>query len=410
MSPGDTKDVCAPIKKILVLTTSYPNATDDWSGVFIHKLNVALTNIGYQIFVLAPSNGELYGFKTFNKITIKRFGYFWPRKFERLCSGAGGIPENLNRGILSKIQVVTMTTAFMFQSLIHSRDSDLIYANWLGAGLIGALTSLARGIPLVTSFRGDDGYLARSKLLWRICSKFVIARSSALAPVSNELAEICFELGASKNKVFTPRFGVDTTLFCPDSEKVSSSTQIRIVYAGSLIPKKGVQDLIEALAVETFENVILDVVGDGFYADDLRTLATNKGISHRVNWRGLATPAEVAQIMKSSDILCLPSHTEGSPNVVKEAMSCGLPVVATRVGGVPDLVQENLTGFLYNIGDIDDLTNKLLLLVANPDLRQSFGEKARERVLDFRMSWDDTAAEFHKMFQSISEQRRQEQS
>lgn len=390
------------IRRVLVLTTSYPNSSDDWSGVFIHKLNVALTARGYEIVVVAPSNGEYYGLKKFDGITVIRFAYFWPRKMERLCSGAGGIPENLNKTWLAKIQLITMTVVFFLESLRKSRNSDAIYANWLGAGLVGAFVGLFRRLPLITSFRGDDGYLAKEKLIWRIVSKFVIGRSSALAPVSRQLAEICKDLGAEPRKVFTPGFGVDTGMFCPVKKSHSESGPVRIVFVGSLIPKKGVQDLLLALSSKEFNNTVLDLVGEGFFADDLHKLADGYNISKRINRRGLATPKQVAEMMQSSDILCLPSHTEGSPNVVKEAMSCGLPVVASRVGGVPDLVTDGVTGFLFEIGNIDELREKLILLIQDIGLRQTMGENGRKKILDSGMDWNSTAEQFDQIFRFVS--------
>ncbi len=398
-----SKDIDRSKKTVLVLSTSYPNSSDDWSGIFIHKLSSALIGLGYRITVLAPSNGEFYGERSFDGVTVRRFSYFWPRSLERLCSGAGGIPENLNKSTLARLQVFTMTLAFFFHAMRSSANTGVIYANWLGSGVVGALVGLFRGIPLVTSFRGDDGYLARERLLWRIFTKFVIRRSSALAPVSGELAEICKELGAPSAKVFTPRFGVDLELFRPSESPKRADAGVRIIYVGSLIPKKGVQDLLHAISGQSFNQAILDIVGEGFYAEDLKKLAGSLGISYRVNWRGLASPDEVSRFMRSSDILCLPSHTEGSPNVVKEAMSCGLPVVATRVGGVPDLVEDNQTGYLCGVSEIGDLSEKLKLLIDDPDLRQSFGANARKRILTLGMSWTSTAEEFHRIFQSVVE-------
>lgn len=390
------------IRRILVLTTSYPDSSDDWSGVFIHKLNIALRAKGYEITVLAPSNGNYYGLNNFDGITVIRFSYFWPRKMEKLCSGAGGIPENLNKSWFAKLQLITMTAVFLVESLRKSRDADVIYANWLGAGLVGALVGLFRKLPLVTSFRGDDGYLARERFLWRIAARFVIGQSSALAPVSRQLGDICLELGAEKSKVFTPVFGVDTGMFSPAVKSKTAGGSVRIMFAGSLIPKKGVQDLLRALSSSKFNNTVLDVLGEGFFFEDLKRMAVEHNISSRVNWHGLATPGQVAETMKSSDIFCLPSHTEGSPNVVKEAMSCGLPVIATRVGGVPDLVTDGVTGFLFEIGNTDQLREKLDLLIQDTVLRESMGEKSRKKILDSGMDWKDTADQFDKIFKFVS--------
>jgi glycosyltransferase involved in cell wall biosynthesis len=106
----------------------------------------------------------------------------------------------------------------------------------------------------------------------------------------------------------------------------------------------------------------------------------------------------VAEEMRRSDILCLPSFTEGSPNVIKEAMACGLPVVASRVGGVPDLVREGETGLLFEAGDASQLRSCLAKLVADGYLRQKMGAAAREHILVSGMTWDDTAKDFEDIF------------
>jgi glycosyltransferase involved in cell wall biosynthesis len=79
-------------------------------------------------------------------------------------------------------------------------------------------------------------------------------------------------------------------------------------------------------------------------------------------------------------------------------MSCGLPVVATRVGGIPDLIEDNFTGYLYNVQDTNDLAGKIRILVENSSLRRSFGHNARKKIMDNGMSWDDTASEFQEIF------------
>ena len=160
--------------KILVLTTTYPANETDWSGAFIHSLVLAIQRRGFEVEVIAPSNGQSYGPQFIDGVHVSRFAYFWPRSLERLTRGAGGIPENMSKSILAKLQIVPMMVIFVLKTLTAVRRFDIIYANWIGAGLVGALVSRISGKPMVVSFRGDDGYLARDNRLWRMFTKWVV--------------------------------------------------------------------------------------------------------------------------------------------------------------------------------------------------------------------------------------------
>lgn len=387
-----------PAMTIEVLTTSYPSHEHDWSGVFIAKLLQAVTRRGHHVKVIAPSDGEFHGKRRLHGIETLRFPYFIPRALHRLTRGGGGIPENLRESNLAKVQLLPMMVMFFICSLWNSRRADLIYANWLGAGIVGAAVSMLTGKPLVISFRGDDGYLARDRLLWRLLTKWVSKRAAAIAPVSSELLEIIRTLGVPEEKLYLPRFGVDAEMFVPAEQPVRNSDPVRVIYAGALIPKKGIQTLFQALNHESLRDVCLVLVGDGYYADELRSLCESAGLSQRTHWTGSLSPPAVAEEMRRSDILCLPSFTEGSPNVIKEAMACGLPVVASRVGGVPDLVREGETGLLFEAGDANQLRTCLVKLVADGHLRRKMGAAAREHILVSGMTWDDTAKDFEEIF------------
>ncbi len=384
--------------KILVLTTSYPSRENDPSGVFIAKLVEAVGKRGYTIRVVAPSEGTFHGRRTINGIDTIRFGYFFPRSLERLTVGLGGIPENLEKSLLARLQVGPMMLAFLIIALREARKSDIIYANWLGAGIIGAIANLVMRKPLVVSFRGDDGYLARDRPTWRAITRWVTRRAAIVAPVSAELVEIMRGLGTPPEKCRLPRFGVDTEMFHPPQVPRPHRPDVSVLFVGALIPKKGVQDLIEALADSTFGKVRLVVVGDGHYAGDLKSLCENRGLRERTAWKGLVSPREVAEIMRASDVLCLPSYTEGAPNVVKEAMASGLPVIATRVGGIPDLVRDRQNGLLFEPGNVEDLRRCLEALVNDPDRRTKMGREGYEILISSGLSWDATAEDFDTLF------------
>jgi glycosyltransferase involved in cell wall biosynthesis len=383
---------------VLVLTTSFPSDDDDPSGIFIAKLLIAIRKLGYRFTVIAPSDGTVHGRRTlFNMLTV-RFGYFVPRSMERLTKRGGGIPENMSKSLLARLQLLPMMIAFFVTALKHARRSDIMYANWLGAGIIGAAVNMLTGKPLLVSFRGDDGYLARDRPLWRMLTKWVSRRAARLAPVSAELVDILIDLGVPKEKCVLPRFGVDTDMFHPAPQPEESRDHVNLLFVGSLIPRKGLHDLLEALGDPDLGNVRLTVIGEGYYLPELLKIAERNNLADRVDWKDTLPPGEVADLMRHADIVCLPSYMEGRPNVVNEAMASGVPVISTRIGGIPDMVMEGKTALLYDAGNIPELANCLKTLTSDAPLREDMGNAGHNFLKRSGVSWDSTAAEFDAIF------------
>ncbi len=387
--------------EILVLTTSYPSHDEDPSSVFIAKLLAAIREQGYEFKVVAPSDGTFHGRREVRGIETVRFGYFWPRSLEKLTRGGGGIPENLSQSLLARLQLVPMMLAFFFVALWEGRRSDLIYANWLGAGVIGALLGFVTGKPLVVSYRGDDGYLARERFAWWVLARIVSDRAAIVAPVSGELMRIFVDFGVPEEKCRLPRFGVDREMFHPAENRPAARDRVRLLFVGSLIPRKGLQDLLEALSIPELEDLDLVVVGEGYYRSDLEAMCERFGLQGRTEWMGVLPQADVARTMRSVDLFCLPSHMEGRPNVVNEAMASGLAVISTRVGGIPDMIVEGETGLLFDAGNVGQLRQCLVAVASDPDLRESMGLAGREFLDRTGVSWEATAEDFDVIFSKL---------
>lgn len=351
--------------------------------------------------MICPSTPGRDGKFQVDGIDTVRFAYFLPKSLQRLTGGEGGIPENVAKSLLARFQLLPMMACFLYKVIRETRTTDILYANWLGAAIVGAAARTLKRAPLVVSLRGDDGYLAREKPLWKLLTKWVIRKATHLAPVSRELLEILMKLGASPSKCTLPRFGVDADLFYPASQGLQKRNGLRLVFVGSLVPKKGLQDLLMALTDPELSKVDLTVVGGGTYADQLKTMAQHLGLAERTKWLGVLSPHQVAQTLRQADVLCLPSYTEGSPNVIKEAMASGLPVVATRIGGIPDLVHDSINGFLYDPGDVKALRKCIASLARSENMRTLFGKMSRKIIEENCLTWDYTAEDFDGIFQDI---------
>jgi glycosyltransferase involved in cell wall biosynthesis len=126
------------------------------------------------------------------------------------------------------------------------------------------------------------------------------------------------------------------------------------------------------------------MAGEGSLAEAARRRAERLGVAGRVRFLGVR--ADVAELLSACDIFALASDWEGSPLAVMEAMAAGLPVVATAVGGVPELVEDGVTGILAPRGDLQALGSALETLAGNPRLRREMGDAARERAKRFEVS------------------------
>ncbi len=161
-----------------------------------------------------------------------------------------------------------------------------------------------------------------------------------------------------------------------NSEVVQS--KIKFLYAGRLDARKGILDLIQAFAltVDEIPEVELTIIGSGSQSAKATLLCDELGIKEKVNFRGNISDDELVAAYRSADVLCMPSLQEGQGIVALEAQACGLPVIGTHSGGLPEAVNNGETGFLVPPHDIQRLAEKMIYLVKNPQIRDQMSKRA----------------------------------
>ncbi len=164
--------------------------------------------------------------------------------------------------------------------------------------------------------------------------------------------------------------------------KHHAGTGRRLLFVGRLVPAKGLPILLEALA--KVEGAVLDVIGDGPDRKMLEEKARSLNLAHRVTFLGYQSQAQVRALLKQADVFVLSSFAEGLPVVLMEAMAAGIPVVATRIAGIPELIYDEENGLLVSPGDSNAAANAICRLLADPDLRNRMAKAGRRAVeLDF---------------------------
>ena len=176
-----------------------------------------------------------------------------------------------------------------------------------------------------------------------------------------------------------------------------------MLFVGRFAPVKGVEYLVRALALLRAESPQLTVVGDtGYYAGygrEIASLARALHVADCITYRGVVRdPRQLVQIYEEADIFVLPSLWETAPVALVEAMCCGLPVVATNVGGIPEKVTDGVESFLVPPKDQEALAKAIRQLVANPEMRHEMGKNSLEKSREFsKRRWEQVGQEFCQM-------------
>lgn len=204
-------------------------------------------------------------------------------------------------------------------------------------------------------------------------------------------SELSRKLGASGLRRFTDKARVLRN-FIPLPELPNQSGErsrlVTLFFIGNIGPQKGIHDLIEAAgelksAGLQFALVLAGPFDSPVYGDQLKQRVTDLRLGQEVRFTGPVFGAEKAALFRAADIFVLPSYGEGIPISMLEAMSYGLPVVATAVGGIPEVLAERQTGFLVKPADVPALRSALQELVSSSELRQRMGCLGRKRIEDF---------------------------
>ena len=230
--------------------------------------------------------------------------------------------------------------------------------------------------PTVVSFHGADGLVDMHKPAYRDATRQMLEAVKIVLVRSESLRRAVIDLGCDDRKIAIQRTGIPLDQLPFRERNFSNPADWRFVQACRLIEKKGLPVTLRVFAnfFREHANAKLTIAGEGPLLGQLQQLARELKIEHRVSFRGFVSQDDLREIYYASHVFLQPSQTgpdgnqEGVPNSMLEAMATGLPVFATRHGGIPEAIEDGKSGVLVAEGDVDGLTRDLLSTVQDPHL------------------------------------------
>jgi len=359
---------------VLTLTPFYPSENDDVFGCFIAEQVEALAQAGMvnTVFALQP----FYRKKVrprLSGVETRWLRYFsWP--------GGVGLPTAGAFGFARMVSQV--------RELQRLQKIDLIHAHApLPCGHAAMLLSHELGLPYVVSVHGLDAYATAQvrgragQWCRRICQR-VYRSSRRVICVSEKVREQVLAGTAGGCRTSVVYNGVNPEMFSRAEE--SPSQQPSVLSVGNLIPIKGHDELVRAIASLSpeFPELTLEIIGSGEELSRLQALARERGIANRIHFLGRQTRNQLAEAMRRCTIFALPSRFEGLGCVYLEAMSAGKPVIGCRGQGIAEIIQHGTNGFLVGAENEKELALAIAMLLRDGRLRARLGASARDTILD----------------------------
>lgn len=384
----------APRRRILILATSYGPLVGG-AELAVKNLTDHLQDFSFDLVTSLPSL-ELSISERIGNVNVFRVGGSWGQTHLFLPKAF------LPLYIFSKAR-----------SLLSRNSYDLIYV--LQASQAGGAAWLLKTftrvrIPIVLNLQEGKNLNQQSSYV-RWSRSLIIQSADYFIAISNYLKGFLIEQGVSARDIFLIPNGVDSPRVANSSseslrEKLGLGNARVIMTVSRLVEKNGVEDLLEGfLSLRKNYNgpLKLVIIGWGDLESQLKDRTRALGLSADVVFVGNVDPGRVYEYLSIASIFIRPSYSEGLGTAFLEAMAAGVPIIGTRVGGIPDFLKDGETGIFCEVGDAENIGATMLRLLTDDPLRQKISQQGKELVLS-RYTWEIIAQEFRVFYDTVMSQ------
>jgi len=377
---------------VLLITPTYAPVVGGLE-VMVEELAKGLLNRGHEVTVVTGRSHKSLSTKdAIDGVPVYRYrlDLGW-----QSLRAVGGSIRNVFRGLLPLV------------TLCRRIRPDVINLHFVGGGhaIFAVVATRLLRIPLVSSIHGADvEWTERTPADYHLSAPLAIRYSAALTANSDYMAAIAGRVGKTQTSFVVIRNGVHVESMS-GSEFISARNSDFAFAAGRFVFKKGFDILVEATAhvaakVPSFN---LKIAGDGPEFDRCVQLADDLGLSAKIQFLGLLPHEQVQRLMKECKFFVLPSRQEPLGLVNYEAMASGKAVVATRVGGVPEIIRDGYNGILVEPENAAALATGIMKLWNSPHLSDQMGSRGRAQV-EKQYTWEQCVDKFEEVYRSVVKQ------
>lgn len=374
------KDVSRKFGVLVLCGGIYPDMT---GGAEIHLFYVCreLAERGYYVFVITPATKF---FSRASETNIPFAGIYiklWPKPFATLSYIVKSFVESFK--LKQQIEIVHA----------HTANHQVI--------AVALLFSLITHKPYIISCQGSDIRISSRKFLPRIFQIPFLYNAKKIVVVSNEISEILRrKYNIAKRQILVVGTGYDDRITQELGNirlRAETDRSMRVINVANMRPVKDHITLLESFArlTKSMKGVRLSLVGDGPLRGQLEEFCAQQSI-HDVEFLGKLPHRDVLEHIANSDVFILTSVEEGLPNVIIEALALGKPVIATAVGGIPEVVKDGVNGILVPPKSPEHVAKALERMLSDSGLRRKLGEAAAESVKDY--TWSKIAEKYERIY------------
>jgi glycosyltransferase involved in cell wall biosynthesis len=385
--------------KLLMLTTSFPRWALDSTPSFVYDFAEKFPAKEFEIIVLAPHSKGAKKFEVMDGMKVYRFPYFYPYNFQKVAYG-GGIPYNIKNIFLAKLQL----PLFLIFELIYAikvikiERIKAINSHWfMPQGFVGAICKRIFGISHISTIHSSEITLIKKIPFGSKISKFILDNSDFVFSVSKHR----FDELISYISYNHPNFSFEKFDFVPmgvnsDRFNIASKEKLKIKYklnskfvilfVGILTEVKGCEYLIEAFrdVSNKISDIKLVIVGNGPLEESLKNKVNYLSLNQYIRFEGFVENSKISDYYSMADIVVVPSiidssgFEEGLPVVLLEALVGGKPIIATKIKGVMEAIEDNYNGILVDPKNSTQISDSILRLLDDTKLRNKLSRNAFE--------------------------------
>lgn len=381
----ERKPVAAPktLSRVCFISSEYPPKVFGGLGVHVHQLSLALSKKLDIDIVLAKAGRERY--RDFGqRIHLQPLTSDNPSYAERISwfHFANNAAEKIAR-------------------LARDNRPDVIHCHDWVTVLAGIKCRFQLNIPLLFHVHLPNRHQLCSMVesLGLVCADLVTVNSETMYEELNN--RLLNERRLPVRGLEVVKNGVDIEEFVPATDWPADDAYI--LFVGRLVEQKGVEHLLRALSTVRvkFPDVRLKVVGDGEFRQPLERIAKNLMLAPQVEFLGWQTGADLVKLYQQAQLVVIPSIYEPFGMTALEALACQRPVVASRVGGLAEIIDEGVTGYLAEPKDDLDIAQWTMALLANPEQRAAMGKEGRNQILRKGYTWPQIADRFINFYEEM---------